>query len=332
MKEPDFWRQDGGLLAKLLSPLGWVYGMASQTRFNLKKPWKAPIPVLCIGNLVSGGAGKTPVALSLGARLNATMGPVHFLTRGYGGNAPGPLLVDLENHTSSLVGDEALLLAEQAPTWVSANRKAGAHMAAEAGAKVIIMDDGFQNPGLAKDVSLLVIDGGYGFGNGRVIPAGPLREPLAEGLARADALVMIGEDETGALDGLGRDIPPVLKARVIPGPEAAGVKDKDVVAFAGIGIPEKFFDSLRAIGCRLVAAHLFPDHYPYEDEDLDRLRAQAKVTDSVLVTTAKDLARMSEHQRDGIEVLTIDMEWDDETALEAILEPLKAHPLKDHGG
>ncbi|OHC75251.1 MAG: tetraacyldisaccharide 4'-kinase [Rhodospirillales bacterium RIFCSPLOWO2_12_FULL_58_28] len=322
MRAPDFWaRRDGSLRSTLLRPLGWAYGAAAGVRYAAVKPWKAPVPVLCVGNLVAGGAGKTPVSLSLGAHLAEFGVNIHFLTRGHGGGAPQPLRVDADRHSIKDVGDEALLLARSAPTWVSADRAIGARLAAAAGAGVIIMDDGFQNPGLFKDVSLLVIDGGYGLGNGRVIPAGPLRESLASGLARADALVLIGDDKNGVREQVGTSLP-LLRARVKPGPEAAGLNGKDVVAFAGIGMPDKFFDTLRAAGCRLVACHPFPDHYPYEAEDIQRLKARARETGSILATTAKDAVRLSPEMREGIEVLTISMEWDDQTALASVLEPL----------
>lgn len=322
MRAPDFWaRRDGSLRATLLRPLGWAYDMAVRTRYAAATPWKAPIPVLCVGNLVTGGAGKTPVVLSLGARLAEAGNSVHFLTRGYGGSAPQPLRVDADRHSVKEVGDEALLLARTAPTWVSADRAAGARSAVAAGAGVIVMDDGFQNPGLFKDVSLLVVDGGYGFGNGLVIPAGPLRESLASGLARADALVLLGDDKTGVPEQVGADIP-LLHARVRLGPEAADLNGRDVIAFAGIGMPDKFFDTLRAAGCRIIAGHPFPDHYPYEAEDIRRLKARARETGSLLVTTAKDAVRLSAEMRDGIEVLTITIEWNDQAALASVLKPL----------
>lgn len=299
--------------------------MAARARMAAVSPWKAPVPVLCIGNLVAGGSGKTPVALSLGARLAASGLDVHFLSRGYSGSVRGPLRVDPGRHNAGEVGDESLLLAACAPAWISVDRPAGARLAAEDGAGVIVMDDGFQNPSLCKDVSLLVADGGYGFGNGRVIPAGPLRESIETGLIRANAVIVIGDDEAGVADQVSRLSAkelPVLHARVRPGPEADRLKDRDVVAFAGIGMPEKFFSTLRAVGCRLVAAHPFPDHYPYAEEDISRLRARARQTESLLVTTAKDAARLPANQRQDIEVLTIAIEWDDETALKSVLEPL----------
>ena len=324
MRGPEFWRH-GGALQTLLAPLGWIYGMATHARLARSRPEASPVPVLCVGNLVAGGAGKTPVALGLGARLQGSGQNVHFLTRGYGGRSPGPLRVDPGRHDARAVGDEALLLAVAAPTWVARDRAAGARAAAAGGAGLIVMDDGFQNPGLAKDLSLLVVDGGYGFGNGRVMPAGPLREPVEAGLARADAVVLIGPDETGAGVRIGaapgRAVP-VLGARAVPGTEARDIAGRSVVAFAGIARPEKFFDSLRGLGCRLIAAHPFPDHYAYEPGDIERLTREAEASDAIAVTTAKDRVRLPPGTGDGVRVLTLAIEWEDEAGLDAILDPI----------
>ena len=321
MRAPEFWRH-GGTLPTLLAPLGWIYGAVTIARLTRARPEASPVPLLCIGNLLAGGAGKTPVALGIGARLSGIGVDVHFLAGGYGGRSPGPLRVDPDRHDARAVGDEALLLARTAPTWVARDRPAGARAAAAQGAGLIVMDDGFQNPGIAKDLSLLVVDGGYGFGNERVMPAGPLREPVDGGLARADAVVLIGPDETGALRRIGaaqeRAIP-VLRAHVTPGPEARAIANKPVVAFAGIARPDKFFDTLGTLGCRIVGAHPFPDHYPYKPEDIERLTREAEAADALAVTTAKDWVRLPAGTRHGVRVLTIAIEWEDEAGLDAIL-------------
>ncbi len=326
MRAPEFWAADGaGMASTALLPLAWAYGLAVRARFAAGHPWRAPVPVLCVGNMVAGGAGKTPVALSLGGRLKGLGVAVHFLTRGYGGGAAGPLRVDAQRHAAEEVGDEALLLAGAAPTWVARDRAAGARAAAAAGAGAIVMDDGFQNPALAKDVSLLVVDAAYGFGNGRLMPAGPLREPLAAGLARADAMVVIGPDGADAArrmaapSGAGL---PLLEARTVPGPGAAGLAGKRVLAFAGIARPEKFFRTLRSLDCELVAARAFPDHHAYSARDIESLRRAAAEAGAVPVTTAKDAVRLTPEARRGIEVLTITVRWEDEAALDAVLEPL----------
>ncbi len=324
MRAPEFWRH-GGALPALLAPLGWIYGAITIARLARSRPEASPAPVLCIGNLVAGGAGKTPVALDIGVRLKGSGVDVHFLTRGFGGQISGPICVDPVRHDARAVGDEALLLAATAPTWVARDRAAGARAAAAQGAGLIVMDDGFQNPGIAKDLSLLVVDGGYGFGNERVMPAGPLREPVDAGLARADAVVLIGPDETGVLRRIGaapgRAIP-VLQARVTPGPEAEEFANKPVLAFAGIARPDKFFDTLGTLGCRIVGAHPFPDHYAYEPEDIERLTREAEAAGALAVTTAKDWVRLPAGQALGVRVLTIAIEWEDEAGLDAILSPI----------
>jgi len=329
MRAPDFWHAGGSrLLPTLLTPVSWFQVLAVRLRFAVARPFQAPVPVLCIGNLVAGGAGKTPVALSLGGRLLDRGLAVHYLSRGYGGRQRGPVRVDTEKHTSIDVGDEALLLARSAPTWVARNRARGCRAAVAAGAGVIVMDDGFQNPSLAKDVSLLVVDGGYGFGNNRLIPAGPLREPVARGLGRADGVVLVGDDTTG-LTGNGGVLaappPPVLGAAIKVGPEAEALAGKPVVAFAGIARPEKFFKTLRNIGCQVVVERAFSDHYPYEAADIDRILRDARAAEAVPVTTAKDIVRMPSAVRDEISVLTITVAWEDDAALDTFLERLTRH-------
>ena len=261
MRSPGFWSDKPGVAAALLSPIAALY--AGTTARRMARPGQhLPLPVICCGNATAGGAGKTTVALDLGERLKARGLAAHFLLRGYGGKLKGPARVDLATHDSRAVGDEALLLAAIAPTWVSADRAAGGAAAQAAGAQAIIMDDGLQNPTLAKTLSLLIIDGSYGFGNGRVIPSGPLREPVFAAAARCQAAVLIGEDETGALAQLPPGLP-VLRARLVPGPEAAALAGKPVVAFCGIANPRKFFSTLQEAGAVLAARHPFADHYPF---------------------------------------------------------------------
>ncbi len=322
MRAPEFWRRPGPLAA-LLAPAGWLYGLATRTRIAGATPWRAPVKVLCVGNLVAGGAGKTPVALSLGARLAGRGRKVHFLGRGFGGSAAGPLRVDPDKHDSATVGDEALLLARVAPTWIARDRAAGVRAAA-AGADVVVLDDGLQDPAVAKDVSVAVVDGGYGFGNRRMIPAGPLREPVAAGLARVDAVAVIGADEVGVADDpavRARGVP-VLRAAVAPGPEAARLKGQRVVAFAGIGRPEKFFATLAAVGCDVAATRAFADHHRFTGDEIARLKADARQRGARLVTTEKDAVRLAAGDRDGIDAVTIELHWSDEAALDKLLAPL----------
>ncbi|MCH9053358.1 MAG: tetraacyldisaccharide 4'-kinase [Proteobacteria bacterium] len=328
MRAPEFWHGDGGVWPLLLAPLAHAYGAAGAARQALTEPVKAPVPVICVGNLVTGGAGKTPVALALGAYLQALGKEVHFLTRGYGGSERGPVRVDPGRHGVAEIGDEALLLAAKAPTWVARNRVGGAEAAADDGAGIVVMDDGFQNPALAKDVSLLVVDGGFGFGNGRVIPAGPLREPVETGLGRASAVVLIGEDVSGveerialARARLGRT-PPVLGARLAPGANAGEIAGRPVVAFAGIGRPEKFFATLEEIGCPLSATHAFADHHLYTSDEVMAICEQAHGLEALPVTTGKDYVRLPEAARPMVKVLNVELEWSDAAALGAVLAPV----------
>ncbi|MEE9209502.1 MAG: tetraacyldisaccharide 4'-kinase, partial [Kiloniellales bacterium] len=281
-------------------------------------------PVVCVGNLVAGGAGKTPVVLALVAAL-AARGAVHCLSRGYGGSSPGPRRVDAARDSAVEVGDEALLLARAAPSWVARDRTAGARAAAAAGARVLVMDDGFQNPALAKDLSLVVVDGAYGFGNRRGMPAGPLRESVARGLARADAVVLLGRDELNLGAALARRLP-VLTAQLAPRPGSESLVGRKVLAFAGIGRPEKFFATLAGpeggLGAELVETRAFPDHHPYSAAELRSLRARARSLDAILVTTEKDAVRLTPEQREGIETLAVAVAWDDPAALQALLDKL----------
>lgn len=313
---PEFWARRG-LLSSVLQPLAWSYAAGAAARRRWTRPERAALPVVCVGNLVTGGAGKTPVVLSLAARLKARGHAVHILSRGYGGRLAGPVRVDPTRQTASEVGDEPLLLAEAAPTWVARDRVAGARAARAAGARLLLLDDGLQNPSLVKDLSLLVVDGDYGFGNGRVLPAGPLREPLAQGLAHAEAVVLMGEDRAGVGARLGGKS--VLRAQLVaeePGRFAGAA----AVAFAGIGRPAKFFATLEATGARLVARHAFADHHRYRAAELARLGAEADAAGAALVTTAKDWARLAPAWRARVAVLRVAVRWQDEAMLDALLE------------
>jgi tetraacyldisaccharide 4'-kinase len=325
MQAPRFWTRDG-LLPGLLSPLALAYDLGGRLRWALSRQRRAAVPVLCVGNLVAGGAGKTPVAIDLLQRLVQRGVSPHALTRGYGGRIEGPQRVDPLSHGARDVGDEALLLAEVAPTWVARDRPRAARMAVAGGAGLLVMDDGFQNPKLAKDLSLLVVDAAYGFGNGRVIPAGPLREPAARGLARADAVVLLGGAEAELAEVLppdGPDALPLLRARLVPEapPEIVGQR---VLAFAGIGRPEKFFASLAEIGAEVVEARPFADHHPYRREELAGLAIEAKRLKARLVTTEKDAVRLPPHYHHRVAVLAVRLRWQDEAAVEALLDRLLA--------
>jgi tetraacyldisaccharide 4'-kinase len=315
---PDFWARRG-LLSSLLQPLAWGYAAGAAARRRWTRPEHLALPVLCIGNLVAGGAGKTPVALSLARRLAAKGERVHIISRGYGGRLAGPVRVDPARHGAAEVGDEALLLAEAAPAWVARDRAAAGRAAQAAGASLLLLDDGMQNPRFAKDLALLVVDGGYGFGNGRVLPAGPLREALAAGLARADAVVLMGEDRAGIAARLGGAM--LIRAGLVAdAPQRfAG---RPVVAFAGIGRPAKFFATLEATGARIAGRHGFADHHRYGEAELQRLADETAAAKAALVTTAKDWVRLPPAWRLRVEVLRVSVEWQDESALDRLLQRL----------
>jgi tetraacyldisaccharide 4'-kinase len=321
-RAPEFWARDG-LLPRLLQPAASV--AAAITAGRMARPgWRASVPVICCGNVSVGGAGKTTVALDLAARIAARGVRVHYLLRGYGGRARRVRRVQAGDAASE-VGDEALLLAEVAPTWIGADRAASARAAIAAGAEALVMDDGLQNPTLHKDFSLLVVDGGYGFGNGRVLPAGPLREPVIAGAARCRAAVLIGADGADAARALPPSLP-VLRARLVPAPDAVRLQGRKVLAFAGIGRPEKFFATVEAVGGVLVGRRPFPDHHPYGDTELVGLITEATQLDALPVTTAKDAVRIPAGTREKFAVLGVSLGWEQPAEIEALLTELLSAP------
>jgi tetraacyldisaccharide 4'-kinase len=293
MREPAFWWHKPGFAAGLLAPFAAAYGTIAARR--MARPGvSAKLPVLCVGNFTLGGAGKTPTVMWLARLLQAAGQRPFCLSRGYGGSLAGPKLVDAKTDHAAQVGDEALLLARVARTVIARDRVAGAEAAAAAGASVVIMDDGLQNASLAKDFTLAVIDGWRGIGNARVFPAGPLRAPLKAQLARSDALLVIGDD-TGARDvAAAAPSLPVFHGRLVPEPAAvAALKALKVLAFAGIGDPEKFFATIDAAGIATAQRKAFADHHRYTAEDAALLIMQAERNGLALLTTEKDRARMA---------------------------------------
>lgn len=317
MRAPDFWDRDDAaakLAAACLSPLAWAYGASVRWKAARAKPYRPRVPVVCVGNISAGGTGKTPLAIAVADAIIAHGKNPFFLTRGYGGRLKGPLVV-AKNHTAADVGDEPLLLSRKAATVVSRDRAAGAMLAIERGADVIVMDDGHQNFALAKDLSLVVVDGVSGFGNGRVLPAGPLREPPEQGLARADAVIVMG-DGNPAMTGFGG---PVLHARLVPAANGAW-QGRPVFAFAGIGRPGKFFRTLTDTGAVLAGTAEFPDHHPYSGRDLSELKARAGGLP--LVTTEKDYVRIAPENRDGIAFLPVCTVIEPSDGLDRLLDSL----------
>lgn len=297
MRAPDFWWRRVGLRARLLSPVATVYGRMAVARMAEAATAHAPVPVLCVGNLVVGGGGKTPTVEALASEARASVGlsPV-VLSRGYGGRLEGPVLVDPEHHSAADVGDEPLMLATAGvPVVIARDRAAGAAVAVEHGATIVIMDDGFQNPSLYKDLSLLVVDRERGIGNGFCLPAGPLRAPLEKQLELADFLVLTGRG--GAADAVLRAATghglPVIGARLSPVGGGSPLTGQRVLAFAGIANPNKFFASLVEAGAEVVATRAFADHHAYSDADCRAILEACAAGGLLPVTTAKDRARLT---------------------------------------
>lgn len=301
LETPSWWYRKTGAIASVLSPLATLYGRAAASRLGAKPTYRSSLPVICIGNFTAGGGGKTPTALAVASLLKEMGKHPAFLTRGYGGSAKGVVRVDGQD--AAEVGDEALLLAAAAPTFVSADRVAGAKAIEEAGADIIVMDDGFQNPSLAKDLSLIVVDAASGLGNGHVMPAGPLRAPLDVQMTFADALLVIGDGKkadslVAAFEAAGK---PLLRAKIVPAPhmDPRWLSVLPAIGFAGIARPSKFFATLKANGARLLASHAFGDHHRFTEKEAKRLLQEADDKSAMLVTTEKDWARLTEGEEDS---------------------------------
>ena len=329
LSTPRWWYRRGDLPSPmtraLLTPLSWIWAASTARRIARARPADPGAPVICVGNLTVGGVGKTPIVRELLLILRARGVPAHGLSRGYGGREAGPLRVDPQRHDAAQVGDEPLMLAQDFPFWISRDRVAGARAAVAGGARAVIMDDGHQNPDLRKTLSLVVVDGEtrsdeWPFGDGAVFPAGPMREPLAIGLARADAVIVL----------LPQDLPeadpdllallsskPVLIARLEaaapppPGPQ---------LGFAGIGKPWKVERALKAAGCDLVDFAPFPDHGAYDEPTLRFLERRARDLGAELVTTEKDWIRLPPAWRKKVSAWPVRARFEDPAALDAILE------------
>jgi tetraacyldisaccharide 4'-kinase len=320
LSAPSFWSHDG-VLARTLSPLSAI-GSALTARRVARPGWQAPVPVVCCGNVTVGGAGKTTLVLDLAQRLSDRA--VHILLRGYGGTSREVHRV-MPDDPASLVGDEALLLVRVAPTWTGADRAASARAAVGAGARILLMDDGLQNPTLRKTCSILVIDGATGFGNGRVLPAGPLREGVAAAAARCQVAVLIGPDTAGAISRLPPALP-VLRADLVQDKLTLALAGQKVIAFAGIARPEKFFEPLRQAGAILEAVRPFPDHHAYTKRELDALLRDAAQLRAILVTTPKDAVRLPAAVRDQVTAVGVGLAWEDLGELGRLLKNIVASP------
>jgi tetraacyldisaccharide 4'-kinase len=321
MSPPRFWRRDASItVPALLAPAAALYRLGFLARQAGAKPYRARVPVICIGAATVGGAGKTPLVFALAQRLRQQGRRVHIVTRGYGGSEHGPMRVDPARHLATEVGDETLVLTQSSPVWVARNRAAGAAAASQDGADLVLLDDGLQNGTIAKDLSILTIDGLSGFGNGWQLPAGPLREPVAKAAARCQLAVIIGPDEAGVAARLPAGLP-LLKARIEP-THPQNLKGRRWFAFCGLGAPEKFRRTIEAMGLDLAGWREFPDHHRYSEKELDRLRADASSLKAGLLTTRKDWVRIHPEFRPGLTPLDILLRFEDEAALDALLTGL----------
>ena len=312
-KTPKFWHKKWSLLSILLIPVSWLYRLGHRLNMRMQgTPYTSSLPVICIGNAIAGGSGKTPTVIALIKLIkekNIVQNPI-ILTRGYGGENTEPTLVDISKHTAQDVGDEALLLARHAPTIVAQNRAEGAKLAEKHNAELIIMDDGLQNNHLHKDLSFLVVDRQIDFGNNRVLPAGPLREPLTNVLDKVHAIICIGRPFHSDLDVFESAITPTVTID----------STEKYIAFAGLGYPDKFKNTLLDLNINLVEWHPFPDHHAYTEQEILQLKDNAYNQGAKLITTEKDFVRLPTNQQENILTLPITLNFKSDTEITNFLK------------
>lgn len=328
MKAPAFWfreRNRPGWIARMLYPLSLIWLLFGWLRRIRATPQRVKVPVLCIGNLTAGGGGKSPMVVALQQRLHQKGIDTHVLSRGYGGRLKGPHRVDGDADSFVDVGDEPLMLSANGAVWIARDRVAGAKAAETAGAEIILLDDGFQDPALCKDASILMVDAGQGYGNCRIIPAGPLREPVSSGHARADFSVVLGparDRQRCRSDWPELSAMPSVDAELVPMRTGLPLQDEEVIAFAGIARPQKFFDTLHDMGANLLATHVFADHQPFPPAILRRLIKESREASAILVTTEKDAVRLPQELRTEILTVQVRLEPVDWAPIDALIDRL----------
>ena len=314
MKAPQFWYEPNTWKAKFLDPLGYFYNLLTLLRGKLAKPQSYSCLTICIGNLNVGGTGKTPTTIALAQHFLKKGLQVHVVSRGYKGKFQGTFLVDPQKHKSDEVGDEPLLMSEFTSVWVSNKRKNGIAAAENAGAQIVLLDDGFQDPSFHKDFSLIVVDGEKGFGNKKCMPAGPLRENIVQGFKRADALVIVGQ-RIYKFDTFPTHLK-IIHSTLKPIETGMNWKEGKYLAFAGIADPSKFFKTLRSLGANLIDCVALSDHQNLDGQVLKRLERKANSAHAQLVTTEKDAVRLSKTFRKKVLSLPVRIEFDDKNELE----------------
>ena len=323
IRPPKFWffePERHNLWSSVFYPISKIWEFETNRRIKNGKSEAMPIPVICVGNLTVGGSGKTPTIIALAKLFKKNGYKPQVISRGYGGSIKGPHLVDQINDTSKEVGDEPLLISKSCPVWVSKNKKDGILAAAKNKADLVLLDDGFQNSSIKKDLSILVIDSKIGFGNAKVLPAGPLREPIIKGVKRADFLLLIGEEKKYA-SFFDLQKKPLFYGKIVAKVKSSpNLKNKSIIAFSGIAHPSKFFDTLEELGANILVRESFPDHYNYKESTIRRLKNEAIKRESILITTEKDFVRIPKYLRENILALCVELIIANEKPLISIIK------------